>query len=68
MAKRTQPDERTIRSMVDQAIARLNKGDVTAFEDFWEDHADYAGVDGRLVKGRSQIQELFRQIAKAGAG
>ena len=27
-------DERTIRSMLDQAISRLNKGDVTAFKDF----------------------------------
>jgi len=42
-AAANEQDERTIRSMVDQAIARLNKGDVTAFEDFWEDHADYAG-------------------------
>src|SRR6266852_7052351 len=25
-------DDRTIRSMVDQAISRLNKGDVTAFD------------------------------------
>lgn len=60
-------DELTIRSMVDQAILRLNRGDVTAFEDFWDEDADYVGVDGRLTKGRAQIQSLFREMAK-GAG
>ena len=63
-----QEDERTIRAMVDQAILRLNRGDVTAFEDFWDKDADYVGVDGRLTKGRSQIQSLFREMAKGGAG
>jgi uncharacterized protein (TIGR02246 family) len=61
-------DERTIRNIVDQAIGRLNKGDVTAFEDFWDQHADYVGVDGKLTKGRMQIQALFREMAKSGAG
>ena len=57
-------DERTIRSMVEQTILRLNRGDVTAFDDFWDQDADYVGVDGRMTKGRTQIQELFRQMAK----
>src|SRR5260370_32126757 len=61
-------DERTLRSMVDQAIIRLNRGDVTAFEDFWDEHADYVGVDGRLTKNRTEIQVLFREMAKAGTG
>ena len=60
-------DERTIRSMVEQAILRLNRGDVTAFNDFGDEGADYVGVDGRMTKGRTEIQELFRQMAK-GAG
>lgn len=61
-------DERSIRSMVDQAISRLNKRDVTAFDDFWDTDADYVGVDGRLIKGRTQIQTLFRDMGKSGAG
>jgi len=39
-------DERTIRNMVDQAISRLNKPDATAFDDLWDENADYVGVDG----------------------
>ena len=62
-----QEDERTIRSMVDQAIIRLNRGDVSAVADLWAEDADYVGVDGKLTKGRSQILSLFRQM-KTGAG
>ena len=61
-------DERTLRNMVDQAISRLNRGDVTAFDDFWDDQADYVGVDGRLTKNKTEIQALFREMAKAGIG
>jgi uncharacterized protein (TIGR02246 family) len=61
-------DERTIRNMVDQTIARLNRGDVTAFDDYWDESADYVAVDGRLIKGRAQIQELFRQMIRGSAG
>src|SRR6266700_3762369 len=61
-------DERTIRSMVDQAISHLNKGDVTAFEEFWDEHADYVGVDGKLTKERVQIEALFREMARVGVG
>ena len=43
-----QEDERTIRSMVDQAIIRLNRGDVSAVADLWAEDADYVGVDGKL--------------------
>jgi uncharacterized protein (TIGR02246 family) len=63
-----QEDERMIRSIVDQAITRLNRGDVSAFADFWDEDADYVGVDGKLTKGRTQIQSLFRQMGKSGAG
>ena len=62
-----QEDERTIRSMVDQAIIRLNRGDVSAVADLWAEDADYVGVDGKLTKGRSQILSLFRRM-KTGAG
>ena len=54
--------------MVDEAIIRLNRGDVTAFDDFWDENADYVGVDGRLTKGRSEIQNRLRQMAKGSAG
>ena len=60
--------ERVIRSMVEQAITQLNKGDLTAFDDFWDENADYVSVDGRLIKGRLGIQAFFREMAKSSAG
>lgn len=63
-----QPDERIIRNMVNQAVDRLNKGDVTAIAEFWDEDADYVGVDGKLTKGRAQIQALFSGMAKASLG
>jgi uncharacterized protein (TIGR02246 family) len=63
-----QADEQAIRHTVDQAIRRLNQGDVSVFDDFWDENADYVGVDGRLTKGRTQIQALFRQMLKSGTG
>jgi uncharacterized protein (TIGR02246 family) len=65
---RHEEDEMTIRNMVGQAVSRLNKGDVTVFEDFWDENADYVGVDGKLTKNRTQIQALFREMAKRSAG
>ncbi len=56
-------DETVIRTMVDQAVKRLNNGDLTAIEEFWDEGADYVGVDGKLIKGRTQIQALFREAA-----
>lgn len=58
-------DETTIRNTVDQAIKRLDNGDLTAIEEFWDEGADYVGVNGTLTKGRSQIQELFRHAGKS---
>ena len=54
--------------MVDEAIVRLNRGDVSVLDDFWDENADYVGVDGRLTKGRSEIQNRFRQMPKGSAG
>ena len=62
-ASPTSRDETRIRSMVDQALNRLNQGDTTAFDEFWDEDADYVGVTGTLTKGRIQIQALFRQAA-----
>jgi uncharacterized protein (TIGR02246 family) len=56
-------DESAIRTMVDQAVKRLNNGDLTALEYFWAEDADYVGVDGKLIRGRTQIQALFRAAA-----
>ena len=67
-ASTNKEDERTIRGMVDQAVARLNKGDVSAFDDFWDENADYVGVDGTLIKGRAQMQAFFRKMAESSAG
>ena len=57
-------DERVIRDMVDQAIARLNKGDATAFGDYWDEDADYVSVGGALITGRKSIQEFFEKSVK----
>jgi uncharacterized protein (TIGR02246 family) len=63
-----QEDERTIRGMVEQAVSRLNKGDVTAIDDFWAQDADYISVDGRLIAGRAQIKAFFQELAKSSDG
>ena len=54
--------------MVDQAVARLNKGDISALDDFWDENADYIGVDGTLIKGRPQMQVFFRKMAESSKG
>jgi ketosteroid isomerase-like protein len=54
--------------MVEQAVSRLNKGDVTAIDDFWAQDADYISVDGRLIAGRAQIKAFFQELAKSSDG
>jgi len=61
-----QDDARTIRGMVENSLARLNKGDITVFRDFWDENADYVGVDGVMLHGRSQIEGLFRKLTPSG--
>lgn len=61
-----QDDERVIRNMVDQAVARLNRGDLTALDEFWDERADYVGVDGTILTGRVQIQAFFQRLASSG--
>jgi len=61
-------DERIIRGMVNQAVTRLNKGDISALEDFWDENADYVGVDGMLIKGRAQMQAFFRKMTESSKG
>src|SRR5207247_11217490 len=56
-------DETVIRTMVDQAVKRLNNSDLTAIEEFWDEGADYVGVEGKLIKGRTQSQALLREAA-----
>lgn len=67
-ASTKEEDERTIRGIVDQAVARINSGDVSAFDDFWDENADYVGADGTLIKGKAQMKELFRMMAKSRTG
>jgi uncharacterized protein (TIGR02246 family) len=67
-ASTNEEDERTIRSMVDQAVVRLNKGDVSVLDDFWDENADYVGVDGRLIKGRAQIRAFFQKMPESSKG
>lgn len=61
-------DERLIRRIVEQAISRINQGDLSAIDDFWDESADYRGPDGTLTKGRGQIKALFAQLMERGFG
>jgi uncharacterized protein (TIGR02246 family) len=61
-------DERTIRGVVNQAVTRLNKEDVSSLEGFWDENADYVEVDGTLIKGRAQMQAFFRKMAESSKG
>src|SRR5207248_2322221 len=54
-----QDDERVIRNMVDHALSRLNRGDLAALDEFWDESADYVGVDGTMIRGRAQIRGFF---------
>jgi hypothetical protein len=53
-----QNDEAIIREIINDALGRLNKGDFSAIADYWDENADYVGVDGTFVKGRYNIQAL----------
>jgi hypothetical protein len=64
----SEEDERTIQGMVDQAVARLNKGDVSALDDFWDENADYVGVDGTLIKGAGSDAEILSQDGRIQQG
>jgi uncharacterized protein (TIGR02246 family) len=57
-----------LRMMVDQAVSRINKGDLTAIDDFWDENADYVSVDGRLITGRAQMRAFFREILSSNIG
>jgi uncharacterized protein (TIGR02246 family) len=61
-------DESTIRQMVADAVRRLNQGDLTAIEEFWDEDADYVGIDGQFIHGRQAMRGLFAQLLKTGAG
>ena|SRR5215813_11176005 len=67
-APSNEEDEQILRRMADEALSRLNKGDLTVFEDFWAQDADYVSVQGKLITGRAQIQAFFRELMKSGAG
>jgi uncharacterized protein (TIGR02246 family) len=67
-APANQEDERTIRMMVDQAVVRFNKGDATVIEDFWDENADYVGVDGKVITGRANIHAFFSDILRLSPG
>src|SRR5262245_59400170 len=61
-APSNEEDEQILRRMADEALNRLNKGDLTVFEDFWAQDADYVSVQGKLITGRAQIQAFFREL------
>ena len=61
-------DESAIRRMVEDAVARLNQGDLTAIDEFWDENADYVGLDGRFIHGRQAMRDFFAQLLKEGAG
>lgn len=61
-------DDDTIRQMVADAVRQLNQGDLTTIRAFWDENADYVGIDGRFIQGRDAIEGLFSHLLKAGAG
>jgi uncharacterized protein (TIGR02246 family) len=61
-------DEDTIRQMVADAIRQLNQGDVSAIRAFWDEDADYVGIDGQFIRNRQAMEVFFAQLLKAGAG
>jgi uncharacterized protein (TIGR02246 family) len=61
-------DESAIRQMVTDAVRRLNQGDLTAIDEFWDEDADYVGIDGQFIHGRQAMRGLFAQLLKTGAG
>lgn len=63
-----QSDEDAIRRMTFDAVRRLNQGDLTAIRDFWDENADYVGIDGRFLHGRDALETFFAQLIKVGAG
>jgi len=61
-------DEDTIRQMVADAIRQLNQGDLTDIRAFWDEDADYVGIDGQFLHGRQAMEEFFAKLLKAGFG
>jgi hypothetical protein len=49
-------DESAIRQMVTDAVRRLNQGDLTAIDEFWDEDADYVGIDGQFIHGRQAMR------------
>jgi len=61
-------DDDAIRPMVADAIRRLNQGDLTAIREYWDENADYVGIDGQFIHGRQAMEAFFAQLLKAGFG
>lgn len=61
-------DESTIRQMVADAVTQLNQGDLKAIDQFWDENADYVGIDGQFIHGREAMRDFFAQLLKAGGG
>jgi hypothetical protein len=49
-------DEQVLRTMVMDAVNRMNRGDTGTFRDFWDVDADYVSVDGKLIRGRAAME------------
>jgi uncharacterized protein (TIGR02246 family) len=67
MAQTNKDDEQIIWNMVTDAIRRLNVGDLSAIREFWDEDADYVGVDGQMLRGRTALESFFSQMLKASA-
>lgn len=62
VAQVTKNDELIIRDMVTDAIRRLNQGDISVVREYWDEQADYVGVDGQLIRGRAAIEGFFSRM------
>jgi uncharacterized protein (TIGR02246 family) len=63
-----QTDEDAIRQMVYDAVRRLNQGDQTTIDHFWDENADYVGIGGQFIHRRQAMLDFFAQLLKGGGG
>ncbi|PYU19167.1 MAG: hypothetical protein DMG30_24990 [Acidobacteria bacterium] len=57
-----------VRFACGRAPVRLNHGDRNAIDQYWDENADYVGIDGQFIHGRQQMRDFFAKLLKSGAG
>lgn len=55
-------DEEATRKLAEQYAAAFNKKDAKAVAELWAEDGDYTSLSGRVAKGRTEIESLFRDL------